>query len=198
MRRRLSASFLALVASLVLAAPVFADTVPGPGNFRDSGTSEYFYASGGECGASSCTDYSVYGQIVDLQGGDTFASVCVDISTYPLHGGRGDYRYGCVEVAPDIAADLSSASFSGTIPLESCNRQGCTVENIDVSASIAAVSDPNSYSYTQKNTFENCTDTYRVRGDVADAEGSISVDGTSLSAYGQIGSETFAFSSRCR
>ena len=66
-----------------------------------------------------------------------------------------------------------------------------------MSVSLTAVAAPNSYSYTQKNTYQNCTDTYRVRGQAADAEGSISVDGTSLEAFGQIGSETFAFSSRC-
>jgi hypothetical protein len=198
MRRRISTAFLALVASLALAAPVLADTVPGPGNFRDSGTSDYFYAFAGECGQSTCTEFNVYAQIVNLQSGDTFASVCLDRSTYPIRGGRGSYESGCVEAAPNIASDLSSASFSGTIPLESCNRRVCTVEEVDLSVSLSAVAAPNSYSYTQKNTFENCTDTYRVRGDVADAEGSISVDGTSLSAFGQIGSETFAFSSRCR
>ena len=199
MHRRLSAAFLALVASLVLAGPVLADTVPDPGNYRDSGTADSFYAYAGECGASTCTDYNVYGQIVDLQGGDTFASVCVDIYTYSTRGGgRSSYQYGCAEVAPNIAADLSSASFSGTIPLETCNRQGCTIEEINVSVSLSAVADPSSYSYTQKSTFGNCTDTYRVRGEAADAEGSIDIDGTSLSAFGQITSESFAFSSRCR
>jgi hypothetical protein len=198
MRRRISAAILALVASLVLAAPAFADTTPGPGNFRDSGTSEYFNAFAGACGQATCTEVNVYAQNVVLQGGDTFASVWVDRFTYPIRGGRGSYQSGCVEVGPTFASDLSSASFSGTIPLESCNRRTCTVEEVDLSVSLSAVAEPNSYAYTQKNTFENCTDTYRVRGDVADAEGSIDIDGTSMSAYGQIGSESFAFSSRCR
>ena len=129
MRRRLSASFLAIVASLLLAAPVMADTAPGPGpgNFPDSGTSDYFYAYAGVCGPASCTDYNVSGQVVDLQGGDTFASVCVDIFTYGLHGGRGDFSGGCVEAAPQIADDLSTALFSGSIPIESCNRRDLTL-----------------------------------------------------------------------
>ena len=68
---------------------------------------------------------------------------------------------------------------------------------VSVSLSLAAISDPNSYSYTQKQEYENCVDTYRVKGQSADAEGTMVVNGSSLDAFGQIGSETFAFSSRC-
>ena len=60
------------------------------------------------------------------------------------------------------------------------------------------MSDPNAYSYTQKQQYQNCTDTYRVRGEASDAEGTIDLDGTTLEAFGNLGDETFAFSTRCR
>ena len=199
MRRRLSAVVLALAAMLVLAAPAFADTSPGPGNFRDSGSSEYAYASGAECGSSTCTETNVYSQTTKLRGGDTFSQICVDQYTYPLRGGNHVSGYsGCSDAAPVIADDLSSASMNATILAESCGRRSCTTKEISLSVSLDAIGGSNAYSYTQKQGYENCTDTYRVRGDVADAEGTIVVNGTSLDAYGQIGAESFAYSSRCR
>jgi hypothetical protein len=182
----------------VLAGPVFADTVPGPGNFRDSGSSTYVNAWASECGRNTCTDTNIYGSITDLQGGESFANVCVDQFTYPLRGGqRVKFLSGCADIAPSIASDLSSASFDVTIAADSCHRT-CTTVQLSVSLSLTAISDPNSYSYTQKYQYGTCIDTYRVRGESRDAEGSIVINGSTLDAFGQIGSETFAFSTRCR
>jgi hypothetical protein len=72
MGRRLSAILLGLLSAFVLAGPVLADTTPDPGNFRDSGSSDYFSASATECGQSTCTDTFVSGASVDLQGGESF------------------------------------------------------------------------------------------------------------------------------
>jgi hypothetical protein len=199
MRRRLSAVVLGLLATLVIAAPVFADTVPGPGNFRDSGTSDYVNAFASECGQTTCTDTFVYGSIVDLQGGETFAYVCIDQFTYSIRGGgRFQSLSGCAEgTAPDIASDLSSATIDATILADSCGRRTCSTVEVSLSLSLAAIGDPNSYSYTQKNEYQNCVDTYRVKGEAADAEGTLVINGSSLAAYGQIGSESWAFSTRC-
>lgn len=198
MRRRLSAVVLGLVSVLLLAAPAYADTVPGPGNFRDSGSSEYVNAGSTECGTTTCTDTFIYGSTTDLQGGGSYSYVCVDQFTYPLRGGgRFKSLSGCAEVAPTIASDLSSASVDATILADSCGRRTCSTVEVSVSLSLAAISDPNAYSYTQKQEYENCVDTYRVKGQSADAEGTMVVNGSSLDAFGQIGSETFAFSSRC-
>ena len=198
MRRRLSAALLALVASLAIAAPVLADTVPDPGNFRDSGTADYFSAFSSECGQSTCTDTNVYGHIVHLQGGETITEVCVDQFTYAIRNGRGTFLGGCTTATPDFSADGSSVSWSGTILADSCGRRTCTTEAIDVSVDLATVGSPASYSRTERYQFENCTDTYRVRGESAPAEGTIQVDGSTLQASGEIGSESFQFSSRCR
>lgn len=198
MRRRLSAALLALVASLAIAAPVFADTVPDPGNYRDSGSVDYFWSYASECSGSTCTDTNVYGHVVELKGGETITEVCVDQFTYSMRTGRGTFLGGCTTATPDFGEDLSSVSWSGTILAESCGRQGCTTESIDVSVDLAAVSSPTEYSRTERYQFENCTDTYRVRGSAAWAEGTIEVDGSTLAAFGEIGSETFQFSSRCR
>jgi hypothetical protein len=134
-----------------------------------------------------------------LQGGGSDAYVCVDQFTYAVRGGgRFSSFFGCAAVAPTIAKDLSSASASATVQGDTCGRRTCTADELSVSVSLASIGDPNSYSYTQKNEFGNCVDTYRVRGEAADAEGTMVVDGTSLLAYGQIGSESYSFSTRCR
>jgi hypothetical protein len=183
----------------VLAGPVFADTVPGPGNFRDSGSSFYVNAWASECGRTTCTDTNVYGNTTNLKGGDSYVEVCVDQFTYPIKGG-GKFRSlsACAQVGPDVAADLSSASIDATADGYSCSRRSCSNVTVSLSLSLAAVSSPNSYSYTQKQQYGTCVDTYRVQGQATDAEGSIGVNGSSLSAFGQIGSESFAFSTRCR
>lgn len=61
-----------------------------------------------------------------------------------------------------------------------------------------AIAEPVPYSYTSRSQWQNCSDSYRVRGESAEAQGTVTVDGTELAASGQIGSETFAFSTRCR
>ena len=200
MRRRLFAVLVGCLSVLAIAGPALADTVPGPGNFRDSGSSLYAYAFASECGPATCTETNVYASITTLRGGDTISSVCVDQYTYQLRGGGGGgFLSGCSEdVTVDIADDLSSASVDATVLAEECGRHSCSSDEVSVSAELFAVSAPSGYSYTQKNQFENCTDSYRVRGEASDAEGSIVVDGTTLGAYGQIGDETFAFSTRCR
>jgi hypothetical protein len=199
MGRRLSAILLGLLSAFVLAGPVLADTTPGPGNFRDSGSSDYFSAFATECGQSTCTDTYVYGANVDLQGGESFSYLCVDQFTYPLRGG-GRFRSlsGCADTNVNIASDLTSATASATILADACGRRTCSSEEVTVSVSLTGSGDGNAYSYTQKDQFENCTDTYRVRGERAPAEGTIVLNGTEMSAFGEIGSETFAFSSRCR
>jgi len=200
MRRRLFAILVGCLSVLALAGPAFADTVPGPGNFRDSGSSLYLNAYASECGQSTCTDTNVYGSITTLRGGETYSYVCFDQFTYQVHGGGGSSLNGCAEdVAPDIADDLSSGSIDATILASVCGRHTCSQEvEVSLSVDLTAVSDPNAYSYTQKQQYQNCTDTYRVRGEASDAEGTIDVDGTTLEAFGQLGDETFAFSTRCR
>jgi hypothetical protein len=202
MRRRLTAVLVGCLCALAITGTALADTSPGPGpgNFRDSGDSLYMYAFASECGQATCTDTNVYGQVTDLRGGDTFSIVCFDQFTYQIRGGGGfSSLSGCAEgVGPDIASDLSSGSIEATIVAQECGRHSCSQEvELSVSADLTAVSGPNAYSYTQKNQYENCTDTYRVRGEASDAEGTISFDGTTLDAFGQLGDESFAFSSRC-
>jgi hypothetical protein len=198
MRRRFFAVIVGLLSALAIAGPALADTVPGPGNFRDSGSSTYLNAFGSVCGQTTCTDTNVYASTTDLQGGDSFAYVCVDQFTYPLRGG-GRFRSlsGCADVGPDIASDLSSGSVEATFLADACGRRSCSTVEVSLSVSLTAFGSPNAYSYTQKNQFENCTDTYRVKGQAAEAEGTIVLNGVSIDAFGNIGSESFAFSSRC-
>lgn len=199
MRRRSGAMVLGLLLSVALAAPVLADTAPDPGNYRESGSALYVSAGASECGQTTCTDTYVYGAIVELQSGESDAYVCVDQYTYPLRGGgRFTSFSGCASVAPDIAHDLSSASVDVTILGDSCGRRTCTPTEKTVAMSLTAFADPISYSSTHKEQYGNCTDTYRIRGQASDAEGTIEIDGASLFAFGQIGQETYTFSSRCR
>ena len=204
MRRRLFAVLVGCLSAFTLAGTVLADTGPGPGpgNFRDSGSQLYLNASSAECDQSMCTETYVNAWVTTARGGDTITTVCMDHYTYPAHGGgRFTALFGCNEVDAtiDIASDLSSGSVDAVIVAEECDRHDCSiVGEVSVSADLTAVSGPNAYSYTSKNQFENCIDTYRVRGENSEAQGSIVVDGTTVDAYGQLGAETFAFSTRCR
>jgi hypothetical protein len=199
MRRRISALVLGLLSVFVLAAPVLADTGPGPGSFRDSGDTVYINAGATQCGQTTCTDTFVSGQTTNTKSGDSFAVVCVDQFTYPIKGGsKFKALSGCADGGPTVASDLSSASADATILADSCNKRSCTQVTLSVSLSLTAVSTPNAYSYTQKNQYQNCTDTFRVKGQSRDAEGTLSVNGTSQDAFGSIGAESFAFSTRCR
>jgi hypothetical protein len=199
MRRRLSAVVLGLTSVFVLAGPVFADTVPGPGNYRDSGSTTYLNAWASECGRTSCTDTNVWAYNTELQSGDSYVEVCVDQFTYPIRGG-GKYRSlsACAPVSADIAGDLSAATIDATLDGQSCGQRSCTSAQVSLSVSLSAVSASNSYSRTEKYQYGTCIDTYRVRGESRDAEGTLVINGSTLDAFGQIGSETFAFSTRCR
>lgn len=198
MRRRLSAVVLGLTAVFALAGPVLADT-GGGFNYRDSGSTLYASAWASECGQSTCTDTNVWMSHVVLKSGETFSDLCVDQFTYPLRG-NGRYRsfYGCAATSINIAADLSTASASATLDGYACGPRSCVEASLPVSVDMWAIADPVPYSFTYRSSWQNCTDTYRVRGEAAEAEGTVTVDGTELAAYGQIGSETFAFSTRCR
>lgn len=201
MRRRISAVVLGLLAALALAGPAFADTTPGgPGeNFRQSGDALYFNASGGTCDGSTCTDTFVSGALVEFSDGSTLEEICVDQFTYAARTGRFiSSFFGCAPVAPDIAEDTSSASAEVTVQGDRCGRRTCTADEVTVSLSLTAIGDPNSYSFSQKNEFDTCVDTVRVRGESSDAEGTLTVDGVETAAFGQIGSESFAVSTRCR
>lgn len=198
MRRRLSAGLFGLISVFALAGPAFADTTPTP-NYRDSGTAEYLSAFATECSQSTCTDTFVYGANVDLRGDEPYSYVCIEQYTYSIRGGgRFTSLYGCADTGVNVASDLSSASVDATILAESCGRRTCSTEEISLSLSLTAIGDPIPYSYTHRDKYGDCVDTYRVAGDAADAEGTLDLDGTTLDAYGQIGSESFAFSSRCR
>jgi hypothetical protein len=201
MRRRISAVVLGLFAALALAGPAFADTTPGgPGeNFRQSGDALYLNAFGGTCDGSTCTDTFISGYIVEFNDGTSITEVCVDQFTYAARTGRFiSSFFGCAPVAPDIAEDTSSASAEVTVQGDRCGRRTCTSDEVSVSLSLTAVGDPNSYSFSQKNEFGTCVDTVRVRGESSDAEGPLTVDGVEMVAFGQIGSESFAVSTRCR
>jgi hypothetical protein len=199
MRRRLSAVVLGLMSVFVLAGPVFADTVPGPGNYRDSGSTTYLNAWASVCGRTTCTDTNVWAYNTELQSGDSYVEVCADQFTYPIRGG-GKYRSlsACAPVSADIAGDLSAATIDATLDGQSCNQRTCTSTQVSLSLSLSAVSASNSYSRTEKYQYGTCIDTYRVRGQSRDAEGSLVINGSTLDAFGQIASESFAFSTRCR
>jgi hypothetical protein len=199
MGRRLSAVVIGVVSALLMAGTAFADTTPGPGNFRDSGSTVYMNAFATECGPATCTDTYINASATDLQHDGSFSSVCVEQFTYPIRGG-GRFRdlFGCGDTPINVASDLSSGSVDATITGDVCGRRTCTSEDISVSLSLSAIADPVAYSYSSKSKFDNCTDTFSVKGSAADAEGTMVVNGSSLSAQGQIGAESFTFSEHCR
>lgn len=198
MRRRLSAVVLGLVSVFALAGPVLADT-GGGFNYRDSGSAAYASAWATECAQSTCTDTNVWMSDVVLKSGERFTDLCVDQFTYPIRG-NGRYRsfFGCATTSINIASDLSTASASATLDGYACGQRSCVEASLSVSVSLSAIAEPVPYSFTSRSQWQNCSDSYRVRGESAEAQGTVTVDGTELAASGQIGSETFAFSTRCR
>jgi hypothetical protein len=201
MGRRISAVVIGLLMAVAVAGSASADTTPGGpgGNFRESGEALYFDAGAGSCSANTCTETFIFGSVVELKDGTTIADVCVDQFTYASRTGRvSSSFFGCAQVTPDIADDTSSASVDVTIEGDRCARRTCTTDEVTVSLSLTAVSSPNAYSFSQKNQFENCTDTVRVRGISSSAEGTLTVDGVEQSAFGSIGSESFTVSTRCK
>ena len=203
MGRRISAVVIGLLMALAVAAPVFADTTPGPGgpgeNFRQSGDALYFNAFAGSCEGSTCTDTFISGAIVDFSDGSSIDEVCVDQFTYAARTGRFiSSFFGCAQGAASIAEDTSSASADVTVQGETCGRRTCSADEVSVSVELTAISDPVPYSFSERNTFGNCTDTVRVRGESSEAEGTLILDGDEQLVFGQIGSESFTVTTRCK
>jgi hypothetical protein len=200
MRRLVLAGSLGLLLVATLVQPVAADTGPGPGpQFRDSGSTVYFNAFTSSCGTNSCTDTFVSGYRSQSKSGDSISQVCVEQVAYALRGGKPfSDTFGCADAPIQVAGDLSSASAgSVSIAVDTCTRRCTSGGNLTVSASLNAIASPVAYSYTQRSKFGTCTDTFRVKGSAADAEGTLTVGSTIYAASGNIGAETFAFSSRC-
>jgi hypothetical protein len=194
MRRRLASVIGGLFLVLSIAGPAFADTMPqGPGD------RVYFNADSFVCGQSTCTETFVSGDATNLKSGESFSTVCVDQFTFPAHGGnRVSSFYGCADVPIDVAHDGSTASASAHNVGETCGRRSCTTQELDLSVSLVARSEPSPYSYSFRNKFDTCTESGKVTGASVEAEGTVEVNGTSSDAFGGIGAESFTYTIRCR
>ena len=174
---------------LTVAGPVAAAPQP---RIHDSGSVSYAYGVFEECNRRTCT-YAAVSISTDERTGET--SVCVD------SGGQRSGSWGCAPVAEgDYVLSNGTATLAPTaVTLETCNRRGCTYDEVIVSASYTALGQPSSYSRNETYTYpDGCTERYRVRGSSAEASGTFTIDGTEYStSHGGIGQETYNFSSTC-
>jgi hypothetical protein len=195
--RRLIASAAALpILVLLLAGPVAAAPP-----VKDSGTQVFFSAFSTDCGPSTCTE-----TFVDVfQVSDESLVVCLFQATFNIHTGRAISEDGACseEVSGDalvVADDLSSASVSPTdVTFFNCNQQGCTEgDTVTVSAELTG-SGP-IFTDRTRSTFSDgtCTVTFTSSGEQRQATGTITLDGDTLAADGNIGIGKFSVMERCR
>ena len=197
--RRVGMVFAVAFALLAFAAPVAADTVPGPGpgeRPRETFEATGFDAFTSECGQMTCTDTFVYAEEVTTSEG-TFEYVCVDRYTYNMRTGRTvSYESGCTDTTNlTVSNDLSSATLAPT-QVELCARRAC--DTVTVSAELQATGGSSTFRsrYTERDG--TCTYTYSDSGRSSHGTGTITLDGDTMSAEGSIREYTSTFSQRCR
>jgi hypothetical protein len=181
---------------LLLAGPVAAAPP-----VRDAGTQAFVFAFNFSCGPSTCTDTHVDVFTV----ADGVIVVCVSEFTFNLRTGRTvSEEGGCSnEISADalvITDDLSSASLSPTeVTFFNCNPQGCVEgDTVTVSAELTAFGPI--FTDRQRSTFSDgtCTFTFTSSGDQRQATGTITIDGETLTAEGNIGMGKFTQTEHCR
>ena len=195
--RRICASILILPMLLLLLAAPVAAAPP----IKDSGTNDFFTAFSSSCGPSTCTD-----TFVDVfTAGDGLMVICMSEFTFNLRSGRLiSQESGCSDpISSDaltVADDLSSATLAPTeVTLFECDQTGCVEgDTVTVSAHLTAFGPV--FTETQRSTFTDGTCTVRISstGDQRQATGTLTIDGETLSADGNIGTGTFSFMRRCR
>lgn len=195
--RRTTASLLILPILLLLLAGPVAAAPPT----KTSGASEFMFAFSSSCGPSTCTDtlLDVFTIAEDV------IVVCVSEFTYNIRSGRqvSDDSACSEPISADalqVSDDLSSGSLAPTaVTYVSCNQRGC-VEHGTVTVSAELNGFGTVFTDTQRFTFDDgiCTYRFSSSGEQRQATGTISVDGETLSAEGNIGMGTFTEMVRCR
>ena len=196
MRRIRVSAVLLPILLLSLAAPVAAAPP-----VKGSGTQEFLSAFSSSCGPSTCTEVSV--DVFPVA--DGLIVVCLSEFTFNIRSGQLiSQESACSdETSSDalvINDDLTSAELLPTaVTFFECNRRGCTEgDTVIVSADLTG-SGP-VFTDTQRGTFTDgtCTVKFSSTSDQRQATGTLTIDGETLSANGNIGSGTFSFMERCR
>ena len=174
---------------LTVAGPAVAAPQP---RIHENGTVTYANAYIEECSRRTCT---FTGVSASVEQGTGDVTVC-----YDQYGSRSGTSW-CEPV------DSSALTFSGdtatlaptTLNVETCNRRGCTTEQIVVSFEVATTGPTTSYAYSNYYEYpDGCVERYSVRGESAPADGTFTVDGKTYDANGgSIGKDTYRFSSTC-
>ena len=195
--RRLVASAAALpILVLLLAAPAAAAPP-----VKDTVKQDFVFVVSTSCGPATCTD-----TFVDLfTVTDETMVVCLFQSTFNIHNGRLVSENGACsdEVSTDtlvIGQDLSSASLSPTdVTLLECDEQGCVEgDTVTISAELTAFGP--TFTDKQRSTSSDgtCTFTFSSSGEQRPATGTLTIDGETVAADGNIGEGTFTFREHCR
>ncbi|MCV0403832.1 MAG: hypothetical protein K5924_08980 [Chloroflexi bacterium] len=190
MRRLLLPTVIVPALILLLVAPVAAAPP-----YRENGTQDYVFASSSTCGPSTCSETWIEAYTVDSQ----TLWVCLSESTYNVRNGRWvSGGWGCDNTSPEALTVNSdySASLAPT-SVDVCGRRTCTTRT--VSANLTSTGGP-VYSDSNRGTFTDgsCTVRYSSTGTSTEVSGTISIDGSALSAYGSVGTYEYRYSVRCR
>jgi hypothetical protein len=107
-----------------------------------------------------------------------------------------DSAWGCEDTTNlTVAGDLSSATLSPT-DVEICDGRRC--ETVTVSADLEGTGETVTYRSRGSSKDGTCTFTYSDSGQSRFATGTITLDGETMDAEGDIRSYKSTFSERCR
>jgi hypothetical protein len=192
-----------IVGSLIL-LPILAALLAGPvaaaPPIHDSGTQDGMTVFHSSCGPSLCTDTIVDGFTIS----DDVVVVCVSQFTFNIHSGRLiSEDSGCSETTADalvVSDDLSSASLAATaVTFLNCDQQGC-VEGDTVTVAAELTGFGTTFANKQRFTFTDGTCTFKqtFSGESRQATGTLTLDGETTAADGNISTGKFSFSEHCR
>jgi hypothetical protein len=178
--RRLGFSLFVFAIGMVAAvAPAAADTTPG-------GTS--FFSNATVCSTSGrqvCTDWFL--NVASNEDG-SIGEPCLEVIKYTPSGKKSSIisdEFGCGSGPLTIAADLSVTLPPTDIPLETCNRNGCTVSRTVTVSADSSPTGPISISSTRSTTKSGgCTTRTTTDESSAELAGTMTVDGTTADSTG--------------
>lgn len=187
----LAGLFLLIAASV---GSVAADTT-GPGQNQ-----LYSYTStcSVTAGKTVCTDTTVQAYF-DSPG---FATACLTIDTYSINRRQYSsisFENGCAPASSfTITSGLVATLAATDIPLQSCNRQGCTTRTVTVSASDSPSGPITTTTARTTTTSGNCTTRTSSTDKSADVSGTFTIDGTTSAETGNVSTHTETSRTACK
>lgn len=208
MRRAVLVPFAVVALLLAIAAPVAADTAPGP--FRESGTFKSLDSYSSDCAAqgtrTTCSETGV--SVYSIS--PTELVVCVYTSTYTYNDRTGRGRLissenGCDEsVDPStldvtLSGDQITAILAPTlVTLYECNERSCT-ESRTITVSASDSGGPLT-RFANRGSYRDgtCMVRYSESGSTAAVTGTLTIDSTTIPESGYASLSDYRVQETCR